>query len=56
MEVKVILSLLSRGGSLIIDDKVDRERGTFKPNMDIRGSVDRQEFKRVYNNIMKINV
>ena len=40
MRVKVILLLLSRGGSLIIDDKVDRKRGTFKLNMNIRGGVD----------------
>ena len=40
MRVGVILSLPSKGGSLIIDDKVDRERGTFKPNVNVRDSVD----------------
>ena len=40
MRVGVILSLLSRGGSLVINDKVNRERGTFEPNIDVRGSID----------------
>ena len=38
--VGVIPSLLSRGSPLVIDDKVDRERGTFKPNVDVRDSID----------------
>ena len=40
MGVKVVLLLLNRGGFLVIDDKVDGERGTFKPNVNVRGSVD----------------
>ena len=40
MGVRVVLSLPSRGSPLVIDDKVNREKGTFKPNMDIRGSID----------------
>ena len=55
MGVRVIPSLLSKGGSLVIDNKVDRERGTFKSNVNVEG-VDWQEFKRVYNSIVKINV
>ena len=56
MRVKVISLLLSKGGSLVIDNKVDKERGTFKPNMDIRGSIDQWEFKRVYNSVVKIDI
>ena len=41
MGVEVVPSLPSRGSPLVIDDKVDRERGTFEPNVDIRGSIDR---------------
>ena len=48
--------MLSRGSSLIIDNKVDREKGTFKPNVDVRGSIDQQEFKRVYNSVVKIDM
>ena len=40
MEVGVILLLPSRGGSLVIDDKIDRERGTFEINVDVEGSID----------------
>ena len=40
MRIEVILSLSSRGSPLVIDDKVDREKGTFEPNVDIRGSID----------------
>ena len=40
MGVRVIPLLPSRGNPLVIDNKVDRERGTFKPNVDIRGGVD----------------
>ena len=40
MRVRVVLSLLSKSGPLIIDDKVNREKGTFKPNVDIKGSID----------------
>ena len=56
MEVEIVLLLLSKSGPLIIDDKVNRERGTFKPNMDVKSSIDQQEFKRVYNSIVKIDV
>ena len=48
--------MLNRGGSLVINNKVDRERGTFKLNVDIRSSVDQQEFKGVYNSVVKVNV
>ena len=48
--------MLSRGGSLVINNKVDRERGTFEPNIDVRGSIDWWKFKKVYNNVVKINV
>ena len=41
---------------MVIDDKVDRERGTFEPNVDVRGGVDQWEFKGVYNSIMKVDV
>ena len=40
MGVKVIPLLPSRGSPLIINNKVDKERGTFKPNVDIRGGID----------------
>ena len=40
MGVKVILLLPSKGDSLIINDKIDRERGTFKLNINVRGSID----------------
>ena len=40
MRVRVILLLPSKSGPLIIDNKVDRKRGTFEPNMDVKGSVD----------------
>ena len=56
MGVEVILSLPSRGNSLVIDDKVDKERGTFEPNVDVRGSIDWWEFKRVYNSMVKVDV
>ena len=40
MRVRIILLLLGRGGSLIINDKIDREKDIFELNMNIRGSVD----------------
>ena len=40
MRVGVVPSLLSRGNPLVIDNNVDGERGTFKPNVNIRGGVD----------------
>ena len=40
MEIKVILLLLSRGSLLVINNKVDRERGIFEPNVDVRGGID----------------
>ena len=56
MGVRVILLLPSRGSPLVINNKVNRERGTFEPNMDVRGSIDQQEFKGVYNSVVKIDV
>ena len=41
MRVRVIPLLPSRDSPLVINDKVDRERGTFEPNVDVRGGVDR---------------
>ena len=40
MEVRVVPSLLSKGSPLIINNKVNREKGTFKLNMDIENSID----------------
>ena len=40
MRVGVVLLLPSRGSSLVIDDKVDREKGTFEPNVDVKGGID----------------
>ena len=40
MGVRVILLLPSKSGLLVINDKVDRKRGIFEPNMNIKGSVD----------------
>ena len=40
MKVRVILLLLSRGGFLIINNKIDKKKGTFKLNMDVKGSID----------------
>ena len=48
--------MLSRGGPLVINNKVDRERGTFEPNIDIRDSIDWWKFKGVYNSIVKIDI
>ena len=56
MGVGVVLLLPSRGNSLVIDDKVNRERGTFEPNVDIRGNINQQEFKGVYDSVMKIDM
>ena len=56
MGVGVVPLLPSRGNSLVINDKVDRERGTFKPNVDVRGGVDQREFKGVYDSMVKIDV
>ena len=39
MRVRVIPLLPSRSSLLVINDKVDRERGTFEPNVDVRGGV-----------------
>ena len=41
---------------MIINNKINRERDTFKPNMDVRGSVDQREFKRVYNSVVKVDM
>ena len=40
MGVKVIPLLPSKGSPLVINNKVDRERGTFEPNVDIRSGID----------------
>ena len=56
MRVGVVLSLPSRGNSLVINYKVDREKSIFEPNMDVKGSVDRQEFKGVYNSVVKVDM
>ena len=56
MGVRVVLSLPSRGSPLVIDDKVDREKGTFELNIDVRGGINRQEFKGVYNSMVKVDV
>ena len=39
MKVWVILLLLNKNDSLIIDNKVNREKDTFKPNIDIKDNV-----------------
>ena len=39
MGVRVVLLLSSKSGPLVINDNVDREKSTFKPNVDVRGSV-----------------
>ena len=39
MRVGVISLLLSKSNSLIINNKVNRKKGIFKPNIDIRGSI-----------------
>ena len=46
----------SRDGLLVINNEVDRERGTFEPNMDVRDNIDWQEFKRVYDSVVKVNM
>ena len=56
MRIGVILLLPSRDSPLVINDKVDREKGTFKPNVNIRGGIDQQEFKGVYNSVMKVDM
>ena len=40
MRVGVVPLLPSKGSFLVIDDKVDRERGNFKLNVNVRGSID----------------
>ena len=45
--VRVVLLLPSKGSFLVIDDKVDREKGTFEPNVDVRGDIDQQASKGV---------
>ena len=39
MGVKVIPLLPSKNNSLIVNNKIDREKGIFKPNINIRGSI-----------------
>ena len=48
--------LLSKSDSLVINNKVNKERGIFKPNMDIKGGINWWEFKKVYDNIVKIDI
>ena len=40
MRVEVVSLLPSRGGPLVINNKVDREKGTFEPNVDIKSGID----------------
>ena len=40
MGVRVVPLLLNRGIFLVINNKVDREKVTFKQNIDIRGGID----------------
>ena len=56
VEVRVIPLLLSRGGFLVINNKIDKKKSTFKLNMDVKGSIDQWEFKRVYNSVVKIDM
>ena len=56
MKVGVIPLLLSRGGLLVINDKIDRERGTFESNIDIKDSIDWWKFKEIYDNMVKIDI
>ena len=37
--VGIVLSLLNKDSSLVINNKVNREKGTFEPNVDVRGGV-----------------
>ena len=41
---------------MVIDNKIDRKRDTFELDVDIRGNVNWQEFKEVYDNIVKIDI
>ena len=56
IRVRVILLLLSKGGPLVINNKVDREKGTFEPNIDVKGGIDWREFKGVYDSVVKVDV
>ena len=40
MKVRVILSLPNKCDPLIINNKINREKNTFKLNIDIKGSID----------------
>ena len=40
MEVRVISLLLSRGGFLVINNKIDKKKSTFELNMDVKSSID----------------
>ena len=40
MGVRVILLLPNKSGLLVINDKVDRKRGIFELNIDIRDNID----------------
>ena len=48
--------MLSRDGSLVINNKVDKEKGIFRSNMNVKSGIDWQEFKEVYNSIVKIDI
>ena len=39
MKVRVILSLSNKSGLLIINNKVNKEKNTFKLNINIKGSI-----------------
>ena len=39
MKVEVILSLLNKSDLLVINNKVDEEKGIFEPNMNVRDSI-----------------
>ena len=40
MGVRVVLLLLNKSDSLVINNKVDRKRGTFESNVNVKGSID----------------
>ena len=40
MKVRVILLLLNRGDSLVINNKVNEKKGVFKLDMNIKDSID----------------
>ena len=40
MGVRVVLLLLSKGGPLVINNKINRKRDTFELNVGVRSSID----------------